>query len=355
MGSPAADTEGRLPVEAAGAVMTVLGPVPAASLGFCHSHEHLFVRGGQPSALNPDLRLDEPDRTARELLRFRACGGGCVVGAQPVGCGRMAEELAAASRLSGVKVIASTGFHKPEFYPEGHWIHTLPEERVLDIFLGEIRNGMYARADDCLPEDPIGARPGALKTAVGPDGLRGRTGALFAVAAECCLRAGVPILCHLEMGQYAVEVMDFLTRRGVPPGRVILCHLDRRLDDRERILRAADTGAWLELDTIGRFKYHGDEPEAELILELARRGFAGRVLLGLDTTRSRMKSYGGSIGLDYISAVFLPLLRRAGVPEETCGRFMVENPALAFTITAGKERMYVPTSLDEDSGHAHLL
>jgi predicted metal-dependent phosphotriesterase family hydrolase len=314
-----------------GTVMTVLGPIKPSKLGFCHAHEHLFNDNAFLADSHADLILDDFCRTTEELALFRSIGGGCIVDAQPVGCGRRADWLVKASKATGVHIIASTGFHKPEFYPHGHWIHTLAEEKVLDIFLSEARGGMFAQADVCLPRGQITARPGVIKAAVDASGVSGRTAVLLSAAAECARLTGLPLLCHLEMGQFALETMRFLLECGIRRQSIILCHLYRKLDDPSRILRAAETGAYLELDTIGRFKYHGDDEEAQIVLELMRQGYGGRLLLGLDTTRTRMKSYGGSIGLDYIAVDFLPRLRKAGLPEETIHALMHENPARAYS------------------------
>lgn len=79
-----------------------------------------------------------------------------------------------------------------------------------------------------------------------------------------------------------------------------------------------------------RFKYHSDEAEVQFILKLVEDGFANQILLGLDITRERMKSYGGVIGLDYLMNSFVPLLKKAGIGDEVIAKFMIHNPARAF-------------------------
>ena len=87
----------------------------------------------------------------------------------------------------------------------------------------------------------------------------------------------------------------------------------------------------MEFDTIGRFKYHSDEDEAKFIVKLVEEGYEDTILLGLDTTRDRLKSYGGSIGLDYISKNFIPTLKDFGLSDKIIEKFLVTNPAKAFT------------------------
>jgi phosphotriesterase-related protein len=90
-------------------------------------------------------------------------------------------------------------------------------------------------------------------------------------------------------------------------------------------------GIYLEYDTIGRPKYHDDEREAAMILDMIRDGYAAQLLMSLDTTRARLVSCGGAPGLDHILTRFIPLLRRRGVPEGQIRAFFRENPARAFS------------------------
>jgi|GEM_PF-5119930 len=50
------------------AIQTVLGPV--SHLGFCHSHEHLFIARGTPALVNPVLVIDDYELTKQEALMF---------------------------------------------------------------------------------------------------------------------------------------------------------------------------------------------------------------------------------------------------------------------------------------------
>jgi phosphotriesterase-related protein len=86
----------------------------------------------------------------------------------------------------------------------------------------------------------------------------------------------------------------------------------------------------LEYDTVCRPKYHDDEREAAIITEMLEAGYEKQILMSLDTTRVRLRSYGGSPGLSYILDEFIPLLRRRGVSETQIESFFRENPARIF-------------------------
>jgi predicted metal-dependent phosphotriesterase family hydrolase len=310
-------------------IETVSGAITPGELGFCQAHEHLFIASGHCETIVSSLRIDDYNLTLRELEHYRNAGGVSLVDAQPVGCGRMAQHLARAAKEAGVNIIASTGFHKLEFYPPGHWIHTTPKESLAELFIGELTKGMHSDGDHAWPSRRLAPKAGVIKVAVGVKGPSDEYERLLDAAAAASCATSSPLLCHTEMGKGAIQLVDFLMSRGVPAKSIILCHLDRTTDvvlNKE----AASTGVYLEYDTIGRFKYHSDKEEIDLINFMIDAGFQDQLLLGLDTTRERLTSYGGSIGLDYLWVSFIPQLLNSGVSAECVEKMTVANPAVAF-------------------------
>lgn len=313
-----------------GGIMTVKGPVKSEELGYCQSHEHLFLADGQSAKVNPALRIDDYDKTLSELKLYKSCGGKSIVDAQPVGCGRMAEFLYKASVEAEVNIIASTGFHKLIFYPKEHWIHNMDKEFLSELFIKEFEEGMYADGDVSLPKKHTRIRPGVIKTASDKEGVYSKYKDLFTAAAKASVVTGMPVLSHTEMGKGALDQVEIFTKNGIPEDSIIICHLDRNVQDRDYHLEVAKTGVYMEYDTIGRHKYHSDEDEAAFIVKMVEAGYEDKILLGLDTTRQRLKSYGGSIGLDYIFKTFIPMLKSYGLKDQTIRKFVKDNPAKAF-------------------------
>lgn len=311
-------------------VTTVTGPVPARSLGFCQPHEHIMLRAGQPARLNPALRADETEKSRTEVSDFFRAGGRSLVDAQPVGCGRMPSALAAISQDTGVHIIASTGFHLQRFYPTGHWLRSAPPGRLTELFISELLEGMHENADQSLEGPVVPYRAGLIKTACEAGPLTARSKSLFSAAAQAALLCHVPVMIHTEAGCDPMEVFRLLTAAGVPPKRMIFCHMDRTMPDQKTVFQLCREGAFVEHDTIGRPKYHSDQAELCLILDLLEAGYAGQVMLSLDTTNQRMRSYGGSIGLTYLIGTFLPILAAAGIPQETIRLLTTDNPARAL-------------------------
>ncbi|RSK53260.1 phosphotriesterase family protein [Bacillus canaveralius] len=310
---------------------TVTGPITPEAIGFCHSHEHLFLKKGPAAEFDPSLQIDDFNKTVQELNLFKSVGGDTIVDAQPIGSGRHSQWLMAASQQTGVQIVASTGFHKLIFYSENHWIHTMDADKLSELFIDELQNGMYTDGEEAWPAEQIPAKAGIIKTASDFEGVGGPAYRLFRAASQAALATGAPIMSHTEMGRAALDQIKLFTDFGLSPSQLIICHLDRKMDNADYMLHVASTGVYLELDTIGRYKYHSDEEEAELIIKLIKAGYENKILLGLDTTRKRLKSYGGELGLDYLVETFLPRLESRGVSKALIKKMMHDNPAIAFS------------------------
>ncbi len=312
-------------------IMTVNGPIWSKDLGFCHSHEHLFIAKGKSAEINPSLCIDNFEKTVKELRLFKKVGGESIVDAQPIGCGRMANLQYKASAVSGINIISSTGFHKLEFYKNGHWINKLSMDDLSEVFISEYEKGMYLDGDDEYPSRRIWAKPGVIKVASDENRIRSSYIKLFNAAAVASIETGLPILGHTEMGIAGLAQAEFFLIRGIPASSIVICHMDRKLNDYSYTKAVLNTGVYLEFDTIGRFKYHSDEDEAKLILKLVEDGYEDQILIGLDTTRERFKSYNGVIGLDYIKESFIPLLKKYGLSQSIIDKFVISNPSRAFS------------------------
>ncbi len=306
-------------------VRTVLGDIAGDALGHTQCHEHLFIKKGPSFDLNPALCMEDEERTVTELRAYVRAGGKSVVDAQPPLCGRMAERLVAASMRANVHIVAATGFHKRQFYPADAPVLNMPREALAAFFLSELREGMLSENGERLR-----ARAGIVKIAFesgAPDPDPLLTDAAIDAAAE----TGAPILVHTEENCDILSLVRRIMERGVAAERVIVCHLDRTCRDPDRHRAVFETGAFLNYDSIHRLKYLSDAEELDIICGMLALGYEEQMLLSLDATNRRLKSYGGETGLDYILSSFLPMLRARGVSERQIARMTVLNPAAALS------------------------
>lgn len=312
-------------------IHSVRGWIEQENIGFCHSHEHLFLSDGVPATCNPALRIDDFKLTVKELEEYKAIGGHTIIDAQPLGAGRMEKHLVSASENTGVQIVAATGFHKLAFYSDDHWIFTYNSEQLSEVFIHELEKGMYINTETEHPNDFISNRAGFIKVAIDEQRLYDPDKKWFKAAVEASLSTGAPIMCHTESKKQALFITDYFLQEGMQPENIILCHLDRELDQFDVHIELAKRGVFLEYDTIGRFKYHNDAEEADMIVYMLDHGLEKNILLSLDTTRERLKSYGGNIGLDHLKVNFLPLLLERNIDNQTIMDIMTVNPARAFS------------------------
>ena len=312
-------------------ITTVSGDIKAENLGFCQSHEHLFIAKGHSFHINPDICINDEEKSIQEARLYKKAGGDAVVDAQPIGTGRDAAALERISRESGVHIIASTGFHKLLFYPREHWIFSCSEDMLSHIFIRELTAGMYGLCDEHMPEQKTHFRAGQIKAALDSGSFTDTYRKLFLAAANAANQTGRVLMVHIEAGSDPVALAEFLGREKVNSEKIVFCHLDRAIPDLGVHKEICARKIALEYDTIARPKYHSDQRETEILLDMLKDGCENRILMGLDTTRARLKSYDGNIGLDYILNQFVPALMAAGVPQKVINKIFTDNPARIFS------------------------
>lgn len=308
-------------------VRTVLGDIAPEQLGACYAHEHLIIAPSFTTAGNPDFLLDDEDACAAELALFRAAGGRAAVDSMPCDCGRNVVKLAAASRRSGVHIVAPTGLHLAKYYDPGHWSHRYSESQLAALFTADIADGIDRHDYSGPLVERSAHRAGVIKIATGSR-FTPREEKIFAAAAAVHRATGCPILTHTEQGELALEQIVRLQLHGVDLAHVCLSHTDRKPDvGYHREILA--TGVRVEFDSA--FRWPGeDNPTLRLLLALLPE-FPGQLMLGMDAARRKYwTSYGGGPGLGYLLGEFTARLRAHGCGDADLHRIFVATPAASF-------------------------
>jgi 5-phospho-D-xylono-1,4-lactonase len=315
-------------------VITVRGPVSAASLGVTDAHDHLFLR----SPAIPGQEFDDLELSTAEVRAARASGITSVVELTPIGCGRRPDLMRALSEATGVHVVAASGYHRDAHYPSGHWVLSAGVDLLAQRIVTDLVDGMHPNdwLDLAEPLDP--ARAGIIKAGASYQRITAPERDRLIAAAYASLRTGAPILVHAEVGTCGQEIVDLLQAEGVPPDRVILAHLDRNPDPEVHAELAA-RGVMLEYDTPGRIKYRPDSELLALIEAMVAEGHLHRLLLGLDLgRRDYLRAYGGGPGMTYLMETFVPRLR-SRIGPAAVDTILVANPANAFAWSPVMERV----------------
>jgi len=354
-----------------GVVETVLGPVSVAELGPTLVHEHLFVdtrtpsqraesRSREPLALhnyylsrrnddNPHcLVLDSVSEAAAELAHFAGAGGGTVVEVTPICLGRQPARLAELSREAGVKIVMGGGFYDHDYHDAR--VHEWPVEQLAELIVA-----------DCIEGVALDEPGGVVKAGViGEIGLSWpmlecERKALVA-AARAQARTGRALIIHPGRHPTAPsQALEVATAAGADPGRVVLSHLDRTLDDPAAIAALAAAGAFVSFDLFGHessfypysdFAMPNDAMRLRLVCAVAELGFDHRIVLSQDIySKAHWVRYGGE-GYAHILRDVVPVMDRFGIDEALQRRLLVENPARALAAPNGRASVRADGSAD---------
>ena len=301
-------------------VMTVLGPIAPADLGFTQPHEHLICDSGWVGGYTIRLPLSEPSLAIEELMTFKSAGGRTIVELTNHGLRRDPRALRQIARATGVNIVMGCGWYRQKNYPPGFdrlSANDLAEEIVRDLTVGadgtDIRSGIIGEI-------------GVTLDYVSPAEER-----VLRAAARAHRRTGATIYTHGEFYPIGTWQLDILEEEGVDLRRVIVGHMDSYLDS-DYHDAVARRGAFVAYDTVGRTHIYPDVARIAMIHRMLKLGYLEQLLLSTDRCwRSDLRMYGGA-GYDYLLTHFLPRLRQEGISEEQIEIVCIENPrqALAF-------------------------
>jgi len=296
-----------------------------------NAHDHVIIDGGLTVVKEPDFRLDDVERASQELRRWREAGGGAVVDTMPFGCGRNVRKLEAVSRATDVPILVPTGFQKSSYYLPDHWQHRYDEATITELLIQECTEGVDENNYDGPVVQRSTIKAGVVKVAADYQVVKPTTRKLIRAAAAAHRECGTPILVHTEMGTAGATVLDLFEEAGVPPERVLLCHVDRNPDP--AVHRAlVERGAMLEYDTPGRIKYQPENVLVSLMRGMFEAGLGDHLTLGGDLARrSYWTAYGGGPGFDYLLTGFTERLRREGFTGDELDAVWRRNPVRWLT------------------------
>ncbi len=330
-------------------IHTVLGPIAPAELGLTSMHEHLLLDArclyfSTPDSLpdeervslrnlgylrwnNQGLRdnlvVDDPEMVAEGLAAFRDAGGSGIVDMTNIGLGRQVHRLPDLARRAGVHVMIGSGWYREPSHPPE--VETSTVETLFAELARELREGV---AD-------TGVRPALIGELGTSAPITRNEKKVLISAAHASAETGASINVHLETdgGRDGLDVVDLLVREGADPARIILSHLDERIDLPFH-LELADTGVVLEFDTFGMESYwefpHRDPTDHqrfEHVAELLGRGLGDRITLGCDVfCKTAHTSYGG-MGYEHLPKRVAPALHRHfGITQSQLHTVLVANP-----------------------------
>ena len=308
-------------------VQTARGPVQAASLGQVLMHEHVFVLTAEVQENYPGEWGDEDERVADAVRRLRelpAHGISTIVDVTVIGQGRnIARIKRIAEQVPELNIVVATGIYTFDAVPLFFWQR--PRGTMTEFFVRDITEGITG----------TGIKAGMLKCAVDANGLtEGVERVLRAVARAHVATGGTPITIHTHAaGKHGPAIVAVLREEGVDLGRVVLGHAGDAVRDPDYLAAMADAGLTLGMDRFGIDHFATFTERSDLVVEMCRRGYAGRMVLAHDTCC--YIDWFGPGTLDdlkdwhylHLSQDVLPYLHEHGVADADIDAMLVANPA----------------------------
>ena len=308
-------------------VMTVLGPIDSSDLGFTLMHEHLLVGPAGAFENYPEVFGEKPmERVVESLIKARDAGVTTFVDATTPDLNRNIELMAAASRESGVHIIACTGWWLD--YPR--FFNGMSSDQLAEMFIRDIRKGIAG----------TGHKAGILKSASDIGGVTPNDEIVLRAVARAHRETRAPIMLHsYSPGQVGHRQLAVLIEEGVCLNRVKLDHSNDTTDV-EYLIGLMDRGCYLGLD-----RYPGmltsSESRTKTLKSLIDAGYADRLCpshdgivlrpLVADPMMSEAERlHRNPYGFLYIKRVVIPRLKEMGVPDDVLDGLCVNGPRNFF-------------------------
>lgn len=276
-------------------------------------HEHMTIDlSGVKN--NIDCKLNDFEKTKKELLRLKELGVTRIVDVTNMGMGRNVEFITRLEKETGIEILMSTGYYKEPFFPKE--VEKLSIEKLEEKLINDIKIGIDGTNKKATFIGEIGT---------GFEKMTSLEEKVFIVASRVQKKTGVYISTHTSLGKLGHEQLDIIEKNGGNLEKVILGHTDLSKDIHyiETLLKR---GVYISFDTIGKINYLSEEKRIEYIKYLCDRGWENKILLSVDLTRQSHLKENGGIGYSYLLEEFVPKLLENEVELEKIEKFLVENP-----------------------------
>lgn len=311
-------------------IMTVLGPIPASSLGKTLSHEHVLVDfiGADSTGYHRWDRTDVVHKVLPYLAEIQEFQVKALVECTPAYVGRDPWILKTLSLETGMHLLTNTGYygaHDNHFLPLE--FYELTAEELALVWVDEFENGI----------GESGVRPGFIKIAVdGNDTLSRDHHKIITAAALAFQKTGLVIASHTGPDAPAFEQIAVLQSYGVDPSNFIWVHAQH--GSLEGNIKAAKMGAWISLDNVNLNREAGSKYDvswyARRIKDLKDSGYLHKVLISHDAGWYKPEEPGGGLfrGYSGIFRALIPALEKNGFSREEINLLLEVNPSKAFAI-----------------------
>jgi phosphotriesterase-related protein len=304
-------------------IETTAGPVDDSELGLTLVHEHLRVRSESVSFQFPHL-YDEANEYERAVTQVSAAmerGVKTICDPTVMEAGRDIRFMSRVVEETGIQLVASTGIYADHHVPP-HF-QNRDVDYMADVFVRDIEVGIQG----------TGIKPGFLKCCTDHQGVTDDVEKVLRATARASNRTGRPIMTHShpQSGQGLAQMKVF-EDEGVPPERVLIGHTGDT-DSLDYIEELLSHGPFIGMDRYGIDIILPTDQRNATVIELAKRGYAERMMLSQDTCctidwfpQELVDATAPNWKMTYVLDEIVPALKEAGVTGEQVDQMMVEAP-----------------------------
>lgn len=252
-------------------IQTVTGAISKTDIGAVLMHEHISCSSLSFTDAFGKAWLDKEQlkNLASETLKQtkQKFNLGLMVDGTPIDLGRDLMLLKEVSELSGVKIVASTGFY---YLQSIEAFNNSPQE-LAKWFIDECKNGV---GDDQI-------KPGILKCATGGVGITDDNFNKLVTMAIVQKETGLPLYVHCEHNEgVAFKQLDVLLKNGAAAEKIIIGHAAIRLGA-EYLESVLKMGCFICMDQCHCYS-NGPTVVAQTLLKLCQKGYTDKILLSND-------------------------------------------------------------------------
>ncbi|MGZ4587625.1 MAG: phosphotriesterase family protein [Mycobacteriaceae bacterium] len=318
-------------------VQTVRGPVDTGALGKVLMHEHVFVLGTEmrenyanyPNAWDEDARVAD---AVAKLTELASRGIDTIVDPTVIGLGRYLPRIQQINAQVDINIIVATGIYTYndvpfQFHFIGPGLLFDIAEPMVELFIQDIREGIAG----------TGVKAAFLKCAIEHPGLTPGVERVMRAVGQAQVETGVPITVHTSPGtQSGLVAQKVLAEEGVDLSKVVIGH-SGDTTDLDYLCALADAGSLLGMDRFGLDVLLPFEERVNTVAELARRGYAEKMVLAHDAScfidwfdADAKEQAVPNWNYTHISDDVLPALLERGVTGEQITTMLVDNPRRYF-------------------------
>jgi len=306
-------------------IETVSGPVDDSELGLTLPHEHLSTTSEAVRAQWPHL-YDPAREYDRAVEQVRAAMDRGVRTIVDPSCMDLNRDVSLAQRVveeTGVQLVMATGVYGVKYTFLPPYFENREPSALVDAFVHDVEEGIQG----------TNVKAAFLKCAVDEPGISEHVEKVLRAIAQASLRTGRPIMAHSHPAtRRGLEIMDVFDDEGVDPRKVQIAHTGDT-DDLDYIEELLARGPWIGMDRFGLDIILPTEQRNATVIELCKRGHAGRMMLSQDACATidwfpeeMVKQMAPNWHFTFLWEGVLPALADGGVSDDQIETMMRENP-----------------------------